>query len=56
MAKVQSLGEIRGKGQQAPLLCFKMCFCRYKHEIRTRLHVYWTEKLVIFVCGVTVAE
>jgi len=39
----------------APLFCFKMCICRYKHEIRTQLHVYLTEKLIIFVCGVTMA-
>jgi len=55
MAKVQNLGKIREKVLPAPLFCFKMHLCRYKHEIRTQLHVYLTEKLIIFVCGVTVA-
>jgi len=55
MAKVQNLGDIREKILPAPLFSFKMRFCRYKHEIRTQLHVYLTEKLIIFVCGVTMA-
>jgi len=55
MAKVQSLREIKQKVLPTRLFCFKMHFCRYKHEIRTQLHVYLTEKLIIFVCGVTMA-